>query len=109
MVSTYGPHFPNKLATGVTTDNSWPQVVHADPVRRDSRCEIESNVPVGIDNAALEEYGPSAMCFAHGHKWVQRKCGYKRAFRFYGAGCYTVSGGAPLAHISTFTVHMQCH
>lgn len=59
--------------------------------RRDSRCELESNVPVGIDNAALEAYGEGSMCFEHGHKWVQRRCGVKRQFRFYGAGCYQVT------------------
>ena len=70
--------------------SSAHQSAVADTKRRDSRCEIESNTPHGIDNAALESYGQGAMCMLHGHKWVQRKCSYKRAFRFYGAGCYTV-------------------
>ena len=47
-------------------------------------------------NGALEEYGGAARCFNHGTRWIQRKCGYTRKFRYYGAGCYQVGAGAVL-------------
>jgi leishmanolysin-like peptidase len=75
------PQHPHLGNTTLVTPPSW---------RRDSRCELETNIPPGMDNAALESYGVNSRCFTHAHIWTQRKCGTKRLFRFHGAGCYDV-------------------
>ena len=58
---------------------------------RGSKCELGENSVESDRNPALEYYGPQSRCFAHGRRWQQRTCDYKRHWHHFGAGCYRFS------------------
>lgn len=63
----------------------WKAVNFTD--RRDSRCELETNVPDG-SNAIMEVYGHGSRCFDLAISWTERKCGRARIYSQFMAGCY---------------------
>lgn len=66
----------------------WKSVNSTD--RRDSRCELDGNVPPEDTNAIMEVYGSMSKCFDLESSWTERKCGRVRTYSQYLAGCYGV-------------------
>ncbi|CAF0990282.1 unnamed protein product [Didymodactylos carnosus] len=58
--------------------------------KRDSRCYLEENQPLNVENYALEQYSSKSKCFNHGSVWNQYfdKCQMRRRITLQTAGCY---------------------
>ncbi|KAI6201285.1 hypothetical protein M3Y96_00825600 [Aphelenchoides besseyi] len=70
---------------------TWRDQHSENPLHRDSRCELEMNMPTEESNTVLEIYGQNSRCFDLSISWTERRCSRVKTYTQYMAGCYEYS------------------
>ncbi|KAI6177221.1 hypothetical protein M3Y97_00883400 [Aphelenchoides bicaudatus] len=67
---------------------TWRDPHSENPLHRDSRCELEENMPTLESNTILEVYGRHSACFDLSAAWTERRCSRVKTYTQFLAGCY---------------------